>query len=72
MKKCVVTWRNRRSGETGYVKSIKVKEGHFESTSIEKDAQKYANAGLASSAVTTLYNLPDAEENEYAYATVGG
>lgn len=65
--KHVVQWKNRRSGETGYVEKINRKENHFVSTQEIKDAMHYANAGLASSAITALLNLADADENDYSY-----
>lgn len=70
--KHVVKWKNRRSGETGYVEKINRKEDHFVSTQEIKDAMHYANAGLASSAITTLYNLADSAENDYESVPVAG
>lgn len=41
----VIKWINRFSGEVGYVKSISVKEGHFNNTFDVSEARKFANFG---------------------------
>ena len=59
----VLKWKNRYSGETGYVKSIDVKEGHFVNTPDKKDACTYANAGLLAIALKKLEEIGECKNN---------
>lgn len=61
----VIKWINRFSGEVGYVKSISVKEGHFNNTFDVSEARKFANLGTLKAAVNSLIKMGEAENNEF-------
>ena len=60
-----IQWTNKFSGETGYVKSILVKKGHFENTFDIEEAKKYSKSE-ALKAVSTLKDIGEAENNDFS------
>lgn len=61
-----IQWTNKCSGEQGYVKEIKRKDGHFVNTFDKSEARVYSSKGTAQ-AINVLDNLcPD-----NTYAAVG-
>lgn len=61
----IIKWINRFSGEVGYVKSISIKEGHFNNTFDISEARKLANLGTLKAAVNSLIKMGEAENNEF-------
>lgn len=67
-----VQWRNRVSGETGFVKKINRKEGYFENTWEGKDAKLFKtekNAKVLLSDIEFFTNVPD---NDYQVVEING
>ena len=66
----VIKWTNRFSQETGYVKSISKKAGHFVNTYEETEAKTYARQTTAEKAVRDLIDIGEAENNYFAVQEV--
>ncbi len=58
-------WRNKLSGETGYVKSVSVKKGYFENTFNKAEAKNYANEGFAKADLKKLESFGEFENNDF-------
>ncbi len=61
----VIQWRNRWSGETGYVKSISVKHGYFTNTFSFEEAHKYGSKSAVSKALKDLEKFGETINNEF-------
>lgn len=66
MKSVKITWTNKYSKETGYIKDVDSKNRHFINTFDEAEAKVYANAGLAASAIKKLVSYGEGENNDFA------
>lgn len=66
----ILTWRNRFSGETGYVKSISKTEGHFVNTNDVHKAKKYKSDAGAKQALRILNELGETQNNEFFVSCV--
>lgn len=66
----IIRWRNRYSGEMGFVKSISIKEGHFNNTFDIKDAQKYKTQNSVSCALTNLAKMGETMNNDFEVMSV--
>ena len=60
-----VRWRNRLSGETGYVKSVKAKLGHFENTWEQTEAKKYISEKAANNDIVLLNEIGEGKDNDF-------
>jgi hypothetical protein len=67
----IIKWRNKYSGETGFVESISSKEGHFTNTFEEKEAKGYKSAAIAKRMVSTLTAIGEADNNDFEIVKVG-
>ena len=65
MKGVVIKWRNRWSGEEGFVKGISIKNGHFINTYDITEAHVYVKKSSISTALTTLKNIGETEHNDF-------
>ena len=63
-------WRNKWSGETGYVKSIQATKGYFENTFDVNEARKYKSENECLAAIETLSAIGECENNEFEIVTV--
>lgn len=61
----VIMWRNKFSGETGYVKSIKPKAGHFVNTYEQSEAKKYKDAKSIDRALDVLVAIGEGNNNYF-------
>ena len=61
----VIKWRNRWSGEEGYVESVSVKNGHFVNTFDIKKAHKYSRKSSVSNAMNALQAMGETENNDF-------
>lgn len=50
----IIKWTNKYSKETGYVKGISVKEGHFINTFDKSEAKDYASTSAQTRAMNQL------------------
>lgn len=60
-----VRWRNRLSGETGYVKSVRAKLGHFENTWEQTEAKKYISEKAANNDIVLLNEIGEGKDNDF-------
>lgn len=58
-------WINKCSGETGYVKSIKAKAGHFENTFDIEEARNFRTDKEVEKAITSLCEIGEGEQNYF-------
>ncbi len=65
MKGVVIKWRNRWSGEEGYVQSISTKKGHFVNTYNIKDAHRYERKCTISNALNALQAMGETKNNDF-------
>lgn len=65
MKKYIIVWRNKYSGEQGYVAAVSVKEKHFISTHNRENAKRYYDRAAAKCAVTKLTSYGEAVNNDF-------
>ncbi len=63
-------WRNKFSGEEGYVASVSKAKGYFINTFDKAEAKKYANETGAQKDLATLEALGEFENNEFFTETV--
>lgn len=61
----VIMWRNKFSGETGYVKSIKPKAGHFVNTYEQSEAKKYKDENSVNRALDVLVAIGEGNNNYF-------
>ncbi len=66
----IIKWRNKFSGDTGFVKSINKKEGHFVNTFEQDEAKSYSNDKTCATAIKSLHDMGEAENNEFEIVTV--
>ena len=64
-KRVNVRWRNRLSGETGYVKSVRAKLGHFENTWEQTEAKNYISEKAANNDIVLLNEIGEGKDNDF-------
>lgn len=60
-----VKWRNRMSGETGYVKTVKGKLGFFVNTWDKNEAKKYLSRTMAERDIVLLNEIGEGKDNDF-------
>ena len=60
-----IKWRNRYSGEEGYVKSISTKGGHFVNTYEIREACEYKTEAAYKKAIKMLEKYGETKNNEF-------
>ena len=68
----IIKWRNKYSGETGYVEKINKKYGYFENTFDESLASIFKTKSTASRALNWLTNSEEGENNTFEVVPVVG
>ena len=68
MKGYVIKWRNRYSGEEGFVEKISVKEKHFVNTYDPNKAHLYTRKSSLTSALKTLEDIGETVNNVFYVA----
>lgn len=65
--KCVTVlqWRNKFSGETGYVGSVSVKKGYFTAVYSATEAKRYRSQSEISRDLEILRGFGEFERNEF-------
>lgn len=63
-------WRNRFSGEEGYVASVSKAKGYFINTFDKAQAKKYASEASTQKDLVTLEALGEFENNEFFTETI--
>ncbi len=58
-------WKNRYSGEEGFVKQVSKVQGHFTNTFVYEEAKKYNSLKLLQNDVKKLVEMGEAENNEF-------
>ncbi|MDO4460764.1 MAG: hypothetical protein Q4C42_11930 [Clostridia bacterium] len=62
----VITWTNKFSQETGYVKKISKAKGFFENTFVKEEARKFRSEKEAMNAVAQLTEIGEDKNNDFA------
>ncbi len=63
-------WRNKFSGEEGYVASVSKAKGYFVNTFDKAEAKKYASEAAAQKDLATLEALGEFVNNEFSTEAV--
>lgn len=58
-------WKNRYSGEEGYVKQVNVSKGHFTNTFVYEEAKKYPTLKSLETDVKKLIQMGEGDNNEF-------
>ena len=66
----VIKWRNRYSGEEGFVESISLKNQHFVNTYDITKAHKYTQKNTITNALKTLDKIGETINNEFYTVTL--
>lgn len=61
----VIKWRNKYSGEEGFVKTVRSNDRCFENTFDYNEARQYASASVAKGIITKLVSYGEAEANDF-------
>ena len=61
----VIMWKNRYSGETGYVKRVCSNEKCFENTYDKSEAKEYGSIAAARGIITKLNSYGEGENNVF-------
>lgn len=70
VSKVVLKWRNKFSGEEGYVASVSKAKGYFINTFDKAEAKKYANETSVQKDLATLEAIGESENNDFFTETV--
>lgn len=65
----VIKWKNKFSGEEGFVESVSTKEQHFINTYDQSQAKQYSESS-AKGIITKLISYGEAENNDFITITV--
>ena len=68
MQKQILCWKNRFSGEQGYVKSVSRKKGYFENTFDAKEAKSYMAQSVADKDLEFMEEIGETANNEFFFA----
>lgn len=66
----ILQWKNKYSGDIGYVKSVSSKRKCFENTFDEKEAKQYSTASAAARMITMLTAYGEADNNDFTVIPV--
>ncbi len=66
----VIKWVNKWSGETGFVKSIQRKKGHFVNTFDQAEAKKYKDEDSINQALDVLITIGEGENNFFEVVAI--
>lgn len=58
-------WRNRYSGETGYVKSVSLAKGYFINTFDKSEAKQYRSDKMISNDLDILLKIGEMDNNDF-------
>ena len=58
-------WRNRYSGETGYVKSVSLAKGYFINTFDKSEAKQYISDKMISNDLDILLKIGEMDNNDF-------
>ena len=70
MSSAVIKWRNRYSGEEGYVQSVSFKHKHFVNTFDIRKAHRYERKCCVSNSLNALKAMGEAEHNDFFVVNV--
>lgn len=65
IEKKIICWRNKFSGEEGFVKKVSHKLGYFEATKNENEAKTYSKDGYISRDLDFFDKINETENNEF-------
>jgi hypothetical protein len=65
LKRTVLKWRNKFSGEEGYVGKVSKAQGHFINTFNPDEAKRYTARKLIENDLKTLEELGEAVNNDF-------
>ena len=65
----ILCWRNKFSGEEGFVKTVSRKKGYFESTYDKSEARSYLTPSLAEKDIEYLGQIGETNNNDFFIAT---
>lgn len=61
----IIKWINKYSREEGFVKSVDLKQRHFNNTFDKAEAKVYGNKGAAAKVVKALIDFGEGENNDF-------
>lgn len=70
MEEKIMCWRNKFSGEEGYVKNVSRKKGYFEATKDRKKAKVYKKESLISKDMDFLREIGEMDQNDFSLCLV--
>lgn len=59
-------WKNKWSGETGYVKAVLEKKGHFENAPTIETARKFKSENECRQAIAILHKIGEGTNNTFS------
>ena len=62
----ILIWRNKFSGETGYVATVSAKKGYFTSTKNRNLAKKYISSKILETDMKLLESFGEFNNNDFA------
>lgn len=69
MQKVIILWKNKQSGQEGYVKDVLIAQGHIVAAFDKNDAKSYA-PGYAKKLISKMAKLNMEQQNEYTIEPV--
>lgn len=66
-----IMWKNRFSGDTGFVKAIRESKGHFENGTVD-EARRFRTNSECNRAIELLTQIGEAENNEFMITNMDG
>lgn len=66
----VLQWRNKFSGETGYVGSVSVKKGYFTAAFSATEAKRYRSQSEINKDLEILARFGELEQNDFRAETL--
>lgn len=65
MESYIIAWRNKYSGEQGWVKAMNTKGRYFVNTYKREDAKRYKDKAAAKGVVTKLISYGEGAANDF-------
>lgn len=66
-----IMWRNRFSGDTGFVKAVRESKGHFENGTVD-EARKFRTEAECHKTIKLLNEIGEGKNNEFIIAGADG
>lgn len=70
MRKYIICWRNKWSGDEGFVKQIRQSSGYFINTFDKEEARRYRTSNEAQKAIDVLMSYGEGQNNDFFVVSV--